>query len=102
MREGHLRAEMRAENPDALKALSRHEPELRAALASHGIHAEQFDLALGFGDPRQGPGDHAAHNRRSSQGGVERLAAVRSAGETDALTSTSARGFSASGVDTYA
>ena len=51
VRSGRARAELRAERAEALEALERHLPELRAALADRGFEDAEVDLALGLGDP---------------------------------------------------
>lgn len=92
-----LVARVRAEKREALDALERHLPELRAALARQGIEAQHFDLALGFRDERP-----------ASDGRTPR--AARGRGTTsDEPASTSVelgprlRGLAASGgIDTYA
>jgi flagellar hook-length control protein FliK len=48
VRAGRARAELRAERVEALEALERHLPELRAALAERGFEDAELDLGLGL------------------------------------------------------
>lgn len=90
-------ARVRAEKREALDALERHLPELRAALTRQGVETQQFDLALGFHDERRandGKSDRAARGRSNTNeepvGGLaERSPRLR-------------RIAGGSGIDTYA
>jgi flagellar hook-length control protein FliK len=92
-----LTAAVRSERRETLEALGRHLPELRAALASHGIEAEQFDLALGFQNDPHAQGDPRDGERASSTHPIARVESRSSRDEplTRALAT-------ASGVDLYA
>lgn len=48
VKDGKLRAVMRAERAETLNVLERHLPELRATLENAGLEAQSFDLGLGF------------------------------------------------------
>lgn len=90
-------ARVRAEQPEALSALQRHLPELRAALTRQGIDTQRFEFALGFQDGQRG---------RETQQDSRR--APRTASVTDSTTHATraavplARALAAGGVDTYA
>ncbi len=53
MEEDKLRAVVRAERPEALEALNRHLPELRATLQQQGLQANDIHLELGLGSREQ-------------------------------------------------
>jgi flagellar hook-length control protein FliK len=90
-------ARVRAEQPEALGALQRHLPELRAALARQGLETQHVEFALGFQDGQRG---------RETQQGSRRSA--RAANEIDATDNAVhasvplARALAVGGVDTYA
>ncbi len=92
-----LFAAVRIEKRETLEVLGRHLPELRAALASHGIEAEQFEFALGFQNDPNTHSDARDGERSRSAEPVSRPEAhsVREETLMRALAS-------ASGVDLYA
>jgi hypothetical protein len=90
-----LTADVRSERRETLEVLGRHLPELRAALAVHGIEAEHFELSLGFQrDPRAQGDDRERAMLEPSMPLAEPISA-RSEPLTRALAS-------AGGVDLYA
>ncbi len=92
-----LTASVRSERRETLEVLGRHLPELRAALASHGIEAEHFELALGFQDDPHAQADQRDGERAASGHSISR------AEPRSALDAPLTRAFaSASGVDLYA
>jgi hypothetical protein len=106
VRDGRARAEVRAERPEALQALERHLPELRAALAARGFDERGLELDLGLSDePRQAPGDRAlAWSDRPGRGArlaVPAELAGRAPAITEPLRSPDATRVDG-GVDTYA
>lgn len=95
--ERRLTAAVRSEKRETHEALGRHLPELRAALALHGIETEHFELSLGFqhehpgqADGRDGQRTPLAHSAAWSE---------RRPDHDESLTRAIA---SASGVDLYA
>lgn len=90
-------ARVRAEQPEALSALQRHLPELRASLTRQGIETHRFEFALGFQDGQRG---------REANHGSRRTPRITTT--TEATTSVVrgaaplARAIAAGGVDTYA
>ena len=97
--EGVLTAEVRAQTPEALRALERHAPELKVALAVNGVEARTLDFQLDSSSARagdgqgRGPASHAFPARSHAHPVASRPAALERA-----LT----RGLSASGIDTFA
>jgi flagellar hook-length control protein FliK len=92
-----LTAAVRSERPETLEVLGRHLPELRAALASHGIEAEQFELALGFQNDPHAQADQRDREHATFAHSISR-AETRSTLDAP-LTRALA---TASGVDLYA
>ena len=75
VKEGKLRAVMRAERAETLNVLERHLPELRATLEGAGIEAQSFDLGLGFESQDGGDASFADLNSDSAQSRTEELIA---------------------------
>lgn len=92
-----LVAQVRAEKREALEALEKHIPELRAALARQGIQAGEFDLALGFHDERKSGDARGGRPHRTRERDSH-------AGLEEALTNTRAlrRILTEGAIDTYA
>jgi hypothetical protein len=63
VRAGRARAELRAERVEALEALERHLPELRAALADRGFEDAELDLRLGLEARAGGPASEVRAGR---------------------------------------
>lgn len=101
MEGGRVRAVMRVEKPETLRALERHAPELRAALQAQGLEAESLDLAL---DSRESGADGST--RGSNEAGARQRASA--ATRTEAAPENEARPellhtlLSETSVDTYA
>ncbi|MBK7878705.1 MAG: flagellar hook-length control protein FliK [Planctomycetes bacterium] len=92
-----LVARVRAEKREALDALERHLPELRAALSRQGVETQHVDLALGFHDERRA---NEGRSDRSQRGRPNRDEdSVTNAGE---LSPRLRRMASSGGIDTYA
>lgn len=90
-------ARVRAEQPEALGALQRHLPELRAALARQGLETQHIEFALGFQDGQRG--------RETQQSSRRSARAANEIEATDNVVHASAplaRALAAGGVDTYA
>lgn len=97
--DGVLHAEVRAQTPEALRALERHAPELRAALAQNGVEARSLEFQLETPSSRAGDGQgrgSAAHAQPARQ--LARHFVPQPLALERALT----RGLSASGIDTFA
>jgi len=97
--DGVLHAEVRAQTPEALRALERHAPELKAALAQNGVEARSLEFQLESPSSRAGDG-HA-------RGGAAHAHSARQparpfAPPPAALERALLRGLSASGIDTFA
>jgi flagellar hook-length control protein FliK len=94
---GRVRASLRAERPEALEALERHLPELRAELSRAGLDPQELSLSLGF-EGRRGD-DHAGAGRQARAAAPE--ADLRAA-TTDELAFVARRVARDGGVDTFA
>ncbi|MBI5364257.1 MAG: flagellar hook-length control protein FliK [Planctomycetes bacterium] len=92
-----LVARVRAEKREAIDALEKHLPELRAALSRQGIQTQQFHLALGFQDERK-PGDARAGRSPHARGRTPSEAVS----ENDEPIQHVRRVLSESAIDTYA
>lgn len=81
MEEEKLRTVVRAERPEALEALSRHLPELRATLQQQGLQANDIHLELGLGNRDQAREEalNFAKQRKGGSAGVAALAAPEQA-----------------------
>lgn len=81
MEEEKLRTVVRAERPEALEALSRHLPELRATLQQQGLQANDIHLELGLGNREQAREEALllAKQRKGGSAGVTALAAPEQA-----------------------
>lgn len=90
-----LTAWVRGEKRETLELLGKHLPELRATLATHGIEAEHFELALGFQDREHAHGEP----QRSPSTSVSRAEA---SSETVELAPLARALAAANGVDTFA
>lgn len=99
--DGTMRAELRAQTPEALAALERHAPELRAALGAQAGAERAVDLR--FGAMPFGAQNGAASGRGRAFG--SRAMRSSSALETPSLAPLEgilARRLSTGGIDTYA
>ena len=94
---GRVRASLRAERPEALEALERHLPELRAELARAGLDAQELSLSLGFEGRRGGADAGDGRQPRSSAPATDMRAAT-----TDELAFVARRVARDGGVDTFA
>jgi flagellar hook-length control protein FliK len=96
LHEGRVSAHVRAERPEALEALQRHMPELRAAFEARGLQAQEFQLSLGF-DGRERKHDAPTNGRTNPaiHGGSDHTPA-------DLPMLTRALAQATSGIDTYA
>lgn len=92
-----LVARVRAEKREAIDALEKHLPELRAALSRQGLQTQQFDLALGFHDERK-PDDPRAGRPPHERGRVSSDAV----NENDEPVRHVRRMLSEGAIDTYA
>ena len=101
VREGRALAEVRAERPEALQALEKHLPELRAALAERGFEQAEFDLGLSDQDADRRGGDQAFGPRGPRVGRTAVIAAPAELTHPDAPAAGSETN-SDLGVDTYA
>ncbi len=95
--QGVLSADVRAETAQALRALELHAPELKVALAQHGVVPQSLAFSLQNSHTGDGPGRGHASNSRSPRASSASLALAPASVER-AL----ARQLSANGVDTYA
>jgi flagellar hook-length control protein FliK len=94
---GRVRASLRAERPEALEALERHLPELRAELARAGLDAQELSLSLGFEGRRGGADAGDGRQSRSTAPATDMRAAT-----TDELAFVARRVARDGGVDTFA
>ena len=103
MEGGRMRAVIRVERPETLRALERHAPELRAALQAQGLEAESLDLAL---DSRESGADGST--RGSNEAGARQRASAATRTGAEAAPESEARPdllrtlLSETSVDTYA
>jgi len=94
---GRVRASLRAERPEALEALERHLPELRAELARAGLDAQELSLSLGFEGRRGGAEARDGRQARHAAHAPDLRAAT-----TDELAFVARRIARDGGVDTFA
>lgn len=95
---GELSAVVRAEKHEALDALQRHIPELKATLEQQGIHARRFELELGFQDA---PARHEQDRPQSRRAG-SRPSTSTSLPREDEQPLVRALSAGIGGIDTYA
>ena len=97
VRDGRARAELRAERPEALQALEKHLPELRAALTERGFASPELHLELGLG------GDGGKRAFQPPAGPSARIALPADlAGESGLEPPSHRTSITDLGVDTYA
>lgn len=94
---GRVRANLRAERPEALEALERHLPELRAELARAGLDAQELSLSLGFDGRRGGAEAGDGRQARAAAPATDLRAAT-----PDELAFVARRVARDGGVDTFA
>jgi len=98
--DGKLAAEVRVEQPEALAALERHLPELRAALATQGLEEDSLTLQLGLDD---GAADRSEEREAREQSNTQLEQETREASwSPSALRDRLAARITDQGVDTYA
>jgi hypothetical protein len=93
LRGGRAKAELRTEGVEALAALERHLPELRAALAARGLEGAELELGLGIGSLAGGAPP-------ALRGGPTLAVPADIAGPGASAVTAGAR--SPNGIDTYA
>ena len=98
VRDGRARAELRAERPEALQALERHLPELRAALLERGFGETGLELELGLAG-RDGQGAEPAPGERR---GLMAVPAELAGQEAAPIDLRPAGRPAVGGIDTYA